>query len=132
MRDSQPTVVCAAAAIIQICHLGFFKVINVIRNKGADQKQWIKESLQHVTENRALARIASIRRNEPDVATYLYESGRCAIAHAFDQSNVVNPDDPSDLIRISEDLPVICELARIAIERDLGIKSTHDFHCEHR
>lgn len=112
--------------------LGFFKVINVIRNKGADQKQWIRENLQHVTENGALTRIASICSNEPDVAMYLYESGRCAIAHAFDQSNVVNPDDPSDLIRISEDLPVIRELARIAIERELGIKSSRDFHREHQ
>jgi hypothetical protein len=108
--------------------LGFFKVINILRDKGKDQKQWIRENLQHVTDKGALARIAAIRTNGTDVAEYLYESGRCAVAHAFDQNNVVNPDDPADLIRLSEDLPVIRELARMAIEREFGVKSKRDFH----
>ncbi|MCG3130865.1 MAG: hypothetical protein FLDDKLPJ_01639 [Phycisphaerae bacterium] len=111
--------------------LGFFKIINIICDKGKDQKQWIRNNLQYVTDKDALARIAAIQRNEPDVADYLYISGRCAVAHAFDQANVVNPDDPADLIRLSEDLPVIRELARVAIERKFGIKSERDFHREH-
>ncbi len=57
--------------------------------------------------------------------------GRCAVAHAFHLNRVVNPDDPADLVRLSEDLPVIRELARIAIERELGVKSERDFHREH-
>ncbi len=111
--------------------LGFFKVINVIRDKGADQKKWIRDNLQYVTDEDALARIAAIQGNEPDVADYLYVSGRCAVAHAFDQTNVVNPDDPADLIRLSGDLPVIRELARVAIEREFGIRSERAFHDEH-
>jgi hypothetical protein len=111
--------------------LGFFKVINIVRDKGADQIQWIKDNLQHVTDKRALTRITAISATEPDVATYLYVSGRCAVAHAFDPNNVVNPDDPADLIRLSEDLPVIRELARIAIEREMGVKSNRDFHRDH-
>jgi hypothetical protein len=111
--------------------LGFFKVINIFRNKGPDQIQWIKENLQHVTDKRALARIAAVQATEPDLPNYLYVSGRCAVAHAFDPNAVVNPDDPVDLIRLSKDLPVICDLARIAIERELGVKSNRDFHREH-
>lgn len=111
--------------------LGFFKVINILQNSGAAQKKWIASNLQHVTDNKALARVAAIRGSEPDVADYLYKSGRCAVAHAFDQTNVVNPDDPADLIRLSEDLPVIRELARVAIEREFGVKSKRDFHREH-
>jgi hypothetical protein len=111
--------------------LGFFKVINILRNKGNDQKQWIRTNLQYVTDRDALARIGAIQTSEPDVADYLYVSGRCAVAHAFDQSNVVNPDDPADLIRLSEDLPVIRELARVAIEREFAIKSEREFHREH-
>lgn len=111
--------------------LGFFKVINVIRDKGADQKQWISDNLQHVTDTGALKRIAAIQTTHGDVATYLYGSGRCAVAHAFDPNTVMNPDDPADLIRLSADLPVIRELARIAIERELGVKSERDFHSEH-
>ncbi len=111
--------------------LGFFKVINIIRDKGTDQKQWIRDNLQHTTDKRALARIKAIKSVESDVADYLYGSGRCAVAHAFDQNSVVNPDDPVDLIRLSEDLPVIRELARIAIERELKVQSERDFHREH-
>ena len=111
--------------------LGFFKVINIIKHGGDGQMQWIKDNLQHVTEKRALARLAVVQKSEPDVAKYLYVSGRCAVAHAFDQKNVVNPDDPADLIRLSEDLPVIRELARIAIEREFGVKSERAFHDEH-
>jgi len=111
--------------------LGFFKVINIIRDKGKDQKQWITDNLQYVTDKSALARIAAIQAKKSDVANYLYVSGRCAVAHAFDQTNIVNPDDPANLIRLSEDLPVIRELARVAVEREFGIKSERDFHREH-
>ncbi|MCH7603546.1 MAG: hypothetical protein IIB54_12335, partial [Planctomycetes bacterium] len=111
--------------------LGFFKIINIIRNKGPDQIQWITDNLHYVTDKRALARIAVIQAKESDLAEYLYVSGRCAVAHAFDQSHVVNPDDPDDLIRLSEDLPVIRELARVAIEREFKIKSVREFHNEH-
>ena len=111
--------------------LGFFKVINVIRNSGQEQKHWIRANLQHVIDPKAQARITAIQNAHHDVADYLYGSGRCAVAHGFDPQNVVNPDDPTDLIRLSEDMPVIAELARIAIEGELGVMSERDFHLEH-
>jgi hypothetical protein len=111
--------------------LGFFKVINIIRDKGPAQIQWIKDNLQHVTDRDAVARITAIQKSEPDVAEYLYVSGRCAVAHAFNQNNVVNPDDPADLIRLASDLPVIRELARVALEREFGVVSERDFHSQH-
>lgn len=117
--------------LISYQFLGFFKVINIIRNGGDGQKQWIRDNLQYVTDKGVLSRIAAIRAKESDVANYLYGSGRCAVAHAFDQTSVVNPDDPADLVRLSEDLPVIRELARVALEREFGIKSKRDFHREH-
>lgn len=101
--------------------LGFFKVINVIRDKGPDQKKWITANLQHVTESRAKERLTELQKNHADVAEYLYVSGRCAVAHAFNQP-VVNPDDLEDLNRLNEDIPVIQDLARIAIVRELGIQ----------
>ncbi|MGD0381954.1 MAG: methylamine utilization protein MauJ [Thermoguttaceae bacterium] len=111
--------------------LGFFKVINIICDKGSAQKQWIRDSLQYVADKDAIARIATIQSTDPDVAKYLYESGRCAVAHAFDQNTVVNPDEPADLIRLRKDLPVIRELARIALEREFGVLSERDFHRKH-
>lgn len=111
--------------------LSFFKVINVICNRGPEQKQWIRDNLQHVTNGNALERVVSIMANEPDVADYLYNAGRCAVAHAFDEDNVVNPDDPADLLRLSEDLPLIRDLARVVIEREFEVKSARSFHDEH-
>ena len=111
--------------------LGFFKIINILRHKGPDQIQWIRDNLRHIIDEEATARVAAIQGTESDVAKYLYESGRCAVAHAFDQRNVVNPDDPADLIRLQEDLPVIRALARVAIEREFGIVSQRDFHLHH-
>jgi len=114
--------------------LGFFKVINIIRRHGIardgrpDQVQWIKDNLQYVTDRNAVARIATLQSTEPDAAKYLYVSCRCAVAHAFDQNNIVNPDAPADLIRLSQDLPVIRELARVALEREFGILSERGFH----
>ena len=108
--------------------LGMF--LNPTQNDLEAQKQWIRDNLQYVTDKDAIARIAILTSAEPDVANYLYVSGRCAVAHAFDQNNVVNPDDPADLIRLHEDLPVIRELARVAIEREFGVKSTRDFQRE--
>jgi len=106
--------------------LGFFKVINIIWDRGPDQIQWIRDHLQLATNKDAVDRIAVLKTTEPDVANYLYVSGRCAVAHAFDQNNVVNPDDPTDLIRLSKDLPVIRELARIAVEQELDVMSPID------
>lgn len=40
--------------------LGFFKVINIVKNGGNDQMQWINDNLQHITEKRAIARIEAI------------------------------------------------------------------------
>jgi hypothetical protein len=107
--------------------LGFFKIINIICHRGDAQIQWIKDNMQYVTDDyEATARLTALQSTEPDVANYLYVSGRCAVAHAFDQKNVVNPDDPADLVRLRKDLPVIRALARIAIEREFGIKSIHE------
>lgn len=111
--------------------LSFFKVINTIRNGPKNQMEWINANLQHVTDSDAIKRISAIQSTSKDVANYLYGSGRCAIAHAFDQNTVVNPDDPADLSRLHEDLSVMRELARIVIERTFKVKSAADFHDEH-
>ena len=110
--------------------LGFFKVINILFNDGKGQKQWIRDNLLHVRSADALKRLGELQAAVLDVGDYLYASGRCAVAHAYDQ-NVVNPDDPTHLVRLLYDLPVIRELAHIAIERELGVPSSASFHAAH-
>lgn len=99
--------------------LSYFKIINIIRDKGREQKAWIHDNVIHIREKSALARVEVIRHEHADIAGYLYDSCRCAVAHAYDQASIVNPDDPSHLQRLHHDLPVIRDLARCVIEKNL-------------
>ena len=110
--------------------LGFFKVINTLHERGAEQKNWINQSVAHIIDYRAQERLRDLRRSHRDVGSYLYESGRCAVAHAFNEP-IVDPDDPAHIRRLTEDLPVIKGLAEVAIEREFGVKSLHTFRREH-
>ncbi|MEZ4819975.1 MAG: hypothetical protein R3A45_08800 [Bdellovibrionota bacterium] len=64
------------------------------------------------------------------IGEYLWESGRCAIAHSNVQP-LVDPENSQDLQRINQDLPIIKELAEYFIEHELGIKSKHTVWKEH-
>ena len=110
--------------------LGYFKIVNVLYKGGAEQTKWINSALPGVVEPRACKRIAELSHKVTDVGKYLYESGRCAVAHAFAQP-VADPDDPTERSRLANDLPVIRALAEHAIETELGIKSYRTFRREH-
>ncbi|MEO9591380.1 methylamine utilization protein MauJ [Rhodopirellula bahusiensis] len=101
--------------------LGYFKVINASHNKSKDQIAWMNQALPQISDSKALSRIANLNANEPNVGKYLYGSGRCAVAHAF-QAPVIDPDLSVDLYRLGDDLPVVRALAEYLIEHDLGIK----------
>lgn len=61
----------------------------------------------------------------------MYHSGRCAVAHAYDKNQRVNPDNPIESIRLSQDLPIIKALAEYFIEYELGLKSRKTIWKEH-
>jgi hypothetical protein len=63
-------------------------------------------------------RVQEIVKNDSNVAEYLDYSGRCAIAHVF-RDPIVNPDDYDDYVRISQDVRVVKDLARAAVEEFL-------------
>jgi len=100
--------------------LGFFKIINVLHKSGPAQVGWIKETLPKLTDSHLQERLAALHKSEPDVAQYLYESGRCAVAHAF-ADPLVDPDDLTDLRRLSADLHVVRALAEHLIEHELHV-----------
>lgn len=100
--------------------LSFFKVINVVHANGPAQIAWINGVLPIITEPAAAQRIMAIRASQPDAGTYLYTSGRCAIAHAF-SSPVVDPDSPEDSRRLAADLPVMRELAAKLLVDHFGL-----------
>jgi hypothetical protein len=110
--------------------LGFYKIINIVHAGGNDQMRWINEAVNHIDDHIALQRLAEIRREDPDVGRYLYVSGRCAVAHAFNEP-VVDPDDPADTQRLARDLLLMRRLAEYCIEHDLGVKSMATIGREH-
>lgn len=66
-------------------------------------------------------RIARLRENgERDIPTYLYESGRCAIAHAY-KDPIADPDNIEDLHRLSGDVWIIKAIAEHLMENALMI-----------
>jgi hypothetical protein len=68
----------------------------------------------------AVSRVRTLGKTETDVSQYLYESGRCAVAHAY-ADPIIDPDDVSDLRRLSEDLYIVKEIAGYLIEEELKV-----------
>lgn len=110
--------------------LSFYKVINILHGNGAAQTAWINRATLNIEDQVARQRLAEIQAQHEDVGGYLYASGRCAVAHAFDE-NVVDPDDPVDTIRLAKDLSVIKALAEYAIEVELGVQTQRTVWRQH-
>jgi len=109
--------------------LGFFKVLN-IKVSGARLIAWVNAHLADLRDAQALKRIDEIQASSSDVGKYLYVSGRCAVAHAS-ANPIVDPDDPADMLRLENDLPVAKALAELFIEKELGIKTMSTVFNEH-
>jgi len=108
-----------------LAFLSFFKVLNILHDKGAPQKAWINSVLNRVVYDPAAARLAEVRASHSDVGSYLWEQGRCAVAHANSAS--VNPDDYADKRRLWEDLRLMKELAALFIEAELKVEREGTF-----
>jgi hypothetical protein len=110
--------------------LGFFKIINLVKKTGREQKDWINAALPSIKDHRALERKNELATTEPDLGAYLYESGRCAVAHAYTEP-IADPEDVADRTRLAKDLPLIQALAEHAIEAEFGVQSQDTVWREH-
>lgn len=110
--------------------LAFFKIINIIHQYGPAQIAWINGTVGQLEDHLAKSRLAVLRGEVQDIGQYLYESGRCAVAHAFNDP-LVDPDDPEDTLRLVLDLRVVKALAEYVIEHELGIQSQRTVWREH-
>lgn len=115
--------------VVYAC-LSFLKILNVQFATSKPQKVWINQAVVSVRSNQAQKRLDELRQIEPDIGSYLFDSTRCAIAHAF-ASPLVNPDDPSDDRRLRQDYPLIKELAVIAIEQEFRVRSPSRVYAKH-
>jgi len=95
----------------------FWKVIEVAIKDKTTRLNWINTTavLPGVEDQR----VTEILKLNPNVAQYLDDSCRNAIAHVF-RKPIVNPDDYGDYVRISQDLHVVERLARRAVDEHLS------------
>ncbi|QOZ11878.1 methylamine utilization protein MauJ [Bradyrhizobium sp. CCBAU 51765] len=107
--------------------LSFYKVIEPQFKDGRIRGKWIAANIDKLTD-RAAKRVAELRADGVDVANHLYGSGRCAVAHASLEGEIVDPDIPADRTRLSKDLVIIEELARIYIRDELGVPDARSLH----
>lgn len=110
--------------------LSYFKILNVLFAGGAEQIAWIDENLPRVAPGPAADRSRKIAADNASVGRHLYVSNRCAVAHAHGEP-VADPEDPNDIKRLRDDLPLVQSLAEIAIEKEFGVKSSRTIFREH-
>jgi hypothetical protein len=107
--------------------LSFYKVVESQFSDSKKKVEWIAASIDKLTD-RAAKRVAELREAGIDVGRHLFESGRCAVAHASLEGEIVDPDIPSDRRRLSADLIVMEELARIYIRDELKVPDSRSLY----
>src|SRR5579864_2840461 len=113
--------------------LSFYKIVNLVSgSQGPAQIAWINARVPAIKHHRAKERLAELQKVGEDIGKYIYQSCRCAIAHAGDPRNpVIDPHNVDDERRLRSDLPLVITLAEIAIE-EMGIKTSQSIYREHR
>lgn len=113
--------------------LSFYKIVNLVSGHyGSAQTRWINERVPAMKHHRSKKRLVELQEAGEDIGKYVYQSCRCAIAHAGDPRNsVIDPHNLDDERRLSSDLPLVITLAEIAIE-GMGIKTSQSVYREHR
>lgn len=99
--------------------LSFFKVLES-QFKPKERVAWVEANLG-LLEDRAGKRVAELRAQGVDVNKHIFDSGRCAVAHASLDGEIVDPDEPADRERIGLDLDIIEALAQRYLEVEVGV-----------
>jgi hypothetical protein len=97
-------------------YLCFWKVVEYAL-KGT-QRKWINRIAPSLSREKQ--RIDAILKSHSDLAKYLWDARRNAIAHVLRKT--MNPDDPKDELTIKRDTYVMKDFARLAIETALGVQ----------
>jgi hypothetical protein len=110
--------------------LSFYRVLETKFPNGADRRRWLDNNLERVRDIRARTVLQRLKAEHGDVGAHLWESGRCAIAHAK-EGEIVNPDDPADARRLRDELPLMAELAALMIENEFGVETLQTVYRKH-
>jgi hypothetical protein len=103
--------------------LSFYRVLEVAFPQATKRVSWISASLSNLTGFGVKGALDGITaQGVSDIGKHLYESGRCAMAHASRQP-IIDPDKPDHVRRLSSELPIMRELAAKAIEEVFGVET---------
>lgn len=96
--------------------LSFWRVLELAYPNSKERTTWMADALPALSEPRARDVVQGlVASGVADVGKHLFESGRCAIAHATSDP-IINPDNPTDAKRLMRELPIVEALAVRAIE----------------
>ncbi|MDP3049276.1 MAG: hypothetical protein Q8N12_07615 [Thermodesulfovibrionales bacterium] len=104
---------------VPFAFLSYFKVLNIFW-KGNELVKGIRSLLPKIEDDLAKERLDDLKKTEHDIPKYLYVSGRCAIAHAY-SNPIVDPDDVTDLRRLSQDIWIVKAMAEYLLETELKV-----------
>jgi hypothetical protein len=115
--------------------LSFYRVLEVAFSTNSRRLEWITATLDGLTGFNVKEALDGIRAQgivTPEaISRHLFQSGRCAMAHA-NRKPIVDPDNPSDMRRLGSELPIMRELAIKAIEEVFGVETRDtNFHKHH-
>lgn len=106
--------------------LSFFKVVES-QFSSKDRVVWIQANLDQL-DGEAGKRVAELRAQGVDVGKHLFDSGRCAVAHASLGGAIVDPDIPADRRRVADDLDVMAGLASRYLKVEAGVPDDMELH----
>jgi Methylamine utilization protein MauJ len=114
--------------------LSFYKILETALPKDVERIAWISASIAGLTGfgvKEALGGIRAQGTTTPeDIGKHLYESGRCAMAHA-NREPIIDPDKPGDLRRLGSELPIVRAPAVKAIEEVFGVEASRTNFRKH-
>jgi len=111
--------------------LSYWRVLELAFTKSRERVAWMEATLPTLDGpgiKEAKESIAA--QGVKNICSHLFESGRCAIAHATGKP-VINPDDPRDALRLYRELPLVREMAVRAVEERFGIATRSTEYREH-
>ena len=114
---------------VPLAFLTYFKILNIFwedkfRTVNGSRVNPIIEGMRStipsVSDALAKERIANLQAAHQDAAVYLYESCRCAVAHA-NTSPIADPDNMQDIRRLSADIWVVKAIAEELMTTSFGL-----------